>query len=156
MAVTSEHTLEQARDLFRTIRRLQMLIVSQQAAIEENPDAIDLTPSQMGTLMAIQDGGQMSLKAIAEATQVSAPSASTMVEKLQEMGLLTRNHAENDRRSVEIVITDKGLAALNFTENCLLQGLVEILDGIGPEWASNWCDVYRKINAYLDGLESSP
>jgi DNA-binding MarR family transcriptional regulator len=105
--------------------------------------------------MVIRDGGQMSLKAIAEATQVSAPSASTMVEKLQDMGLLTRNHAENDRRSVEIAITEKGITALNFTENCLLQGLVEILDGIGPEWASNWCDVYGKINTYIDGQESS-
>lgn len=155
MAVTSEHTLEQARDLFRTIRRLQMRIVTKQVENVDNPEAIDLTPSQMGTLMAIRDGGQMSLKAIAEATQVSAPSASTMVEKLQDMGLLTRNHAENDRRSVEIAITEKGITALNFTENCLLQGLVEILDGIGPEWASNWCDVYGKINTYIDGQESS-
>jgi DNA-binding MarR family transcriptional regulator len=155
MAITSEHTLEQARSLFKTIRRLQMRIITKQVAIGDNPDAVELTPSQMGTLMAIKDGGQLSLKAIAEATHVSAPSASTMVEKLQEMGLLTRNLAENDRRTVEIAITEKGSSALDFTENCLLQGLVEIVEGIGPEWTSNWCDVYEQINAYMDGQESS-
>jgi len=155
MAITSENALAQARDLYKTIRRLQMRIVCEQIDVVDNPDVVDLTPSQMGTLMVIRDGGQMSLKAIAGATQVSAPSASTMVEKLQEMELLIRNHAENDRRLVEIEITAKGIEALNFAENCLLQGLVEIVEGIGPDWSSKWCDVYQQINAYIDEQESS-
>ena len=97
----------------------------------------------------------MSLKEIAAATHVSPPSASSMVERLVELGMLERRHSDVDRRTLRITVTDVGQDSLDALTGELLESLVELLDKIGPNYASQWCEVYSQIQYCLDNEDSS-
>lgn len=147
----SEHTLEQARLLHRTIKQLQNRMVQQHGpfSIESGDDSAELTFTQLSTLTAIRDHGEMSLKEVAEAMHVSAPSASTMVDKLVDMKALNREHSKKDRREVRVSLSPLGKKAVEELEKIMLESLTELLEGIGPEYAEQWFQVYQQIEKYI-------
>ena len=64
--------------------------------------------SVLKRLMLTEPTGVTS-KTLAQHIQVSPPGTSLIVNALEEMGLLERVHNPNDRRSIFLKLTDKGL-----------------------------------------------
>jgi len=108
-------------------------------------DCTGLTPPQMHTLMAIRAWGSLTVKGLAEAMQVSAPSASAMVERLVESGTVTREQNHEDRREVLIRLTPKAVETLDQMDEHIMESLAELLARLGPEYAEKWFDVCRRI-----------
>ena len=152
-----ENTLEQGRFLHRTIKQVQTRLLSQHGpfTIETDVYSVELTFTQLCTLMTIRDHQDLNLKEIAEITQVSPPSASAMVDKLVELGAITREPGKKDRREVRVSISDRGLKAVESLEQGMLTSLTEILEGIGPDNAKLWVSVYEKIAQFLAEAETS-
>ena len=73
-----------------------------------------------------------------------------MVDRLVEFGMATRRNSELDRREVRVAMTDEGEKTVAVLEGELLESLTEIMDKIGPDYAQRWCDVYERIQQYLD------
>lgn len=151
------NTLNQARFIQRTIKRLHSRMLKQHGPflVEGDGDPTELTTTQLTTLTAVVDHKVMTLKEIAEATRVSAPSASTMVDKLVEAGALRREHSKVDRREVQVSISPKGRKAVDEFEKYMLEYVTELIDGVGPECAKMWCDVYEHIEQFIDESEKS-
>jgi DNA-binding MarR family transcriptional regulator len=80
-----------------------------------------LTPPQVEMIVAIHAQGSMSVKQLAQVLCVKAPSASTRVERLVEMGLLTREENPADRREVLVKISPKESALIHTLEKRKLQ-----------------------------------
>lgn len=148
----SETVLDQARVLHRTIRRLQTRVLARSARAEpdDGSRARELTLPQVTTLLAVRDVGALGIKALSEATHVSAPSASAMVDRLVEAGLLWRENSRTDRREVRVSLTPEGAGAVGLLEEYLLKSLTEMLEKVGPGLAADWCKVYARINEILD------
>lgn len=147
----SEHTLEQARLLHRTIKNLQNRMVRQHGpfSIDAGNSSAELTFTQLSTLAVIRDHGEVSLKELAEAMQVSSPSASTMVDKLVDMKAIRREHSKVDRREVRVSLSPLGAKAVATLEQIMLESLIELLEAIGPDHAQQWYEVYQRIDQYL-------
>jgi len=145
--------LEQARTIYEAIRLLRNWIsarhVCRMARHGRKPPCLDLTTPQMNTLMAIRERGQVTIKELAAALHVSAPSASTMVDRLVDMGLLTRQQSRVDRRAVVVRIPPMIARSLERAEKEFLQSLTELLRRVGPEYATRWCDVYGRVRDVL-------
>jgi DNA-binding MarR family transcriptional regulator len=109
-----------------------------------------LTIPQWNTLVVIREHENLSVKELAEALKVSAPSASSMVERLVEMGFVNREPSRVDRREVRISLSAAGNAGVDAMEGQLLQSIVELLERIGSDVAQQWVDVYAKIQEVLD------
>ncbi len=148
----TDQAREQARQLLGTIMQLQrrVLVRTARKNLDRVPPAKDLTMPQMTTLLVIREHGELSLKEIAAATRVSPPSASTMVDRLVELGMATRRNSETDRREVRVAISVEGEKTVEVLEGELLESLTEIMDKIGPDYARRWCDVYGRIQDFLD------
>ena len=76
--------------------------------------AHDITPEQYNVLRILRGSHPKALM-LAEVTCRmidKSSNATRLVEKLRQKGLLKREICENNRRQVDISITDKGLAAL--------------------------------------------
>ncbi len=144
--------LGQARRLLRTIRRLQtrVLVKTVQTESEDGSPRRELTVPQMTMLLVIRDLGEMGIKALAEETQVSAPSASAMVDRLVEAGMLCREASRTDRREVRVSLTAEGVKTVGILEEHLLKSLTDMLEKVGPDMAGNWCEIYARIDAILD------
>lgn len=147
-----EQAREQARQLLGTIMQLQrrVLVRTARKNLERVSPAKDLSMPQMTTLLVVRERGEMSLKDIAAATHVSPPSASTMVDRLVELGMVTRKNSVVDRREVRVAISGEGEKTVEVLEGELLNSLTEIMNKIGPEYAQRWCDVYGRIQQFLD------
>jgi len=147
--------LNQARFLHRTIKQLQKLMVKNYGPVtlECAEGSVELTTTQLTTLTAIRDRGEMTLKEIATATHVSPPSASTMVDKLVHAGALNREHSKIDRREVRVSISSRGTQAVEAFEEHFLETLTQIIEGVGPEYAQKWCTVYERIEQHVQETE---
>ena len=95
-----DEILNQARQLHRTIRTLQQRLMLRSLRITAVGKTAprELTLAQMTTLTEIHQRGTVNLKELAEATQVSSPSASAMVDRLTDLGLAERRISTTDRR----------------------------------------------------------
>lgn len=144
--------IEQARQLLETIMQLQrgVLIRTARRGREQERPARELSMPQMTTLLVIRERGEMSVKEIAQATHVSPPSASAMIDRLVELRMVTRRNSRVDRREVRVAMTNEGKERVETLESELLKSVVEILKRIGPDYAQQWCDVYGRIQQCLD------
>ncbi|MBD7957367.1 MarR family transcriptional regulator [Microbacterium sp. Sa4CUA7] len=70
---------------------------------------LDLTLSQLKTLMLVASRAASTGRELAEKLRVSAPTVSTGVERLVELGYLQREESAADRRVKTLGATRKGL-----------------------------------------------
>ncbi len=70
---------------------------------------LELTLSQYHLLEALQGHATLPVGRMAEAAGVAAPTATRMLDSLERAGTVRRSHSSDDRRVVEVALTDEGL-----------------------------------------------
>ena len=150
-----EDTLEQARFIFTTgkmIRdRLTRIHACTIPAEGHDEGCYELSMSQMHAVLMTRDRGQVTVSELAEILSVSPPSASAMVDRLVEKGVLTREHSREDRRKVVVRVSPEASKNIDNVEGRILLMFVELVDKIGSETARKWCDVLERVQEVLAG-----
>lgn len=118
---------------------------------EEDEFLPALTPPQVEMIVTIHSQGSMTVKQLAQVLCVKAPSVSARVERLVEMGLLTREENPADRREVLVRISPKESAFIGELERRKFQAGVALIEKMGPEHAQMWQAVCGRIQEVLDG-----
>ena len=142
-------TLEQARLLHATIRKLQRRVGSRMMSAANLPD-LDLTMAQLNVMMVVYAHQPVTVKLLSEELGVSPASASAMVDRLVEMGALRREQCKVDRRQVEITIPAEVATSMAACEEHMLGFIAEMLHRVGPELAQQWCAVYERVSQILE------
>jgi len=106
---------------FRLARRLRS-----QRAVDTMSDG------QFAVLAALSVHGQHTLGELADRERVSAPSMNRTVNCLEESGYLTRTADADDRRKVNIALTDAGRAVVEETVRRRDSWLEEALAELTP------------------------
>ena len=106
--------------------------------------------AQMRALKYVKTRGQVSITELADLLNVSAPSASTMVERLVEKGVLVRKPDPADRRKVIVTISPDMGATTEKIEKEIFVKFVDLVDKVGPEIADDWHRVLERIAEALD------
>lgn len=78
--------------------------------IEElkNNGAEGLVPSHGDILVCLYRNGKMTMKDIANCIHRTKPTVTVLVDKLEKLGFLKREASDEDSRSTNIVLTQKG------------------------------------------------
>jgi DNA-binding MarR family transcriptional regulator len=84
-------------------------------------------------LAQLEDLGPTRVSDLAAADRVSQPTATTLVQKLVEHGWALRCTDSQDRRAVQVTITDAGRAALAEARDAAAEALQPRLDRLDPE-----------------------
>jgi DNA-binding MarR family transcriptional regulator len=71
----------------------------------------DLSVAQMHLLMVLQEHGPATVGRLAEELEISPPSASSALDRLEEHGLAVRRRDRDDRRVVHAALSSRGRAA---------------------------------------------
>lgn len=96
--------------------------------------AASLSVAQFRLLLFVRRHPGTSLSPVAEHLGVSLPGASQVVQRLVLAGLLTRQQNAEERRRVELRLTDAGAATLAECDARTRAWLCEHLEGLdGPE-----------------------
>lgn len=83
---------------------------------EQAAEALGLTSQQYQTLLAIKahdDASPFTVKALAQWLLIKHNSAVGLVDRIEQLGLVTRRPYEGDRRSVVVALTPRGRRLLN-------------------------------------------
>jgi DNA-binding MarR family transcriptional regulator len=110
METTDTTTSERGRriaSIDHILRRLTWQGQKQSLHTLNRPD-IALTMPQMVTLFAIRDANTCRMSELAEITQQSAGTLTGIVDRLIEDGLVARVRDADDRRVVQVALTDIG------------------------------------------------
>ena len=79
--------------------------------IEElkNNGAEGLVPSHGDILVCLYKNGKMTMKDIANSIHRTKPTVTVLIDKLEKLGYLKREDSDEDSRSTNIVLTQKGV-----------------------------------------------
>lgn len=151
--MADQSTLDSARFIFTTGRmihdRVQRLTTSACMNLAEDRFG-DLSAPQMNMIMVIRVRDAVSVTELAALLGVSPPSASTMVERLVERGLLTRTPSAQDRRRVDIRVSPQAIELIERVEAIVLGSFVELVEAVGADTTQKWCEVLQHIKKVLD------
>lgn len=125
--------------------RLRFSVTRLARLLRQQSDS-ELTPTQVTALAAIGRLGPLPLGELAQAEQVSAPTATKVVDRLHAAGLVERTPDPEDRRVTQVSLTPEGerrlrqirarrtawlslrLASLPDDELARLDGALDVLD----------------------------
>jgi len=147
--------LEQARFIFRVGKMMRDRFVRCHTDINcRAPFSCDLSMHQMYAVLVTKERGQLTISELADIMTISPPSASALVDRLVEKGVLTRRHSKEDRRKVVIQVSPNAIGEFSHAEERLLSTFVDLVEKVGPDVASQWCNVLQKVYAVL--IQDSP
>jgi len=114
--------------------------------------------AQMHLIRMIRDRAEITITELAEKLGVSPPSASVMVDRLVERGILLREQSREDRRKVLVRISPEAVRTIERIEKAILQSFVDLVEKLGPATARKWCEVLDKVQQALkeDPVPSAP
>jgi len=90
----------------------------------------NIAPHYMMIMRMIQESGPLSSSEIGEALSIAKSQMTHSVDKLIDLGMVEREHDTEDRRKIEISLTDKGrsmLEQVDETINNHLKGRLAML-----------------------------
>lgn len=96
----SPHFIDTILDIGR-----QCLLQRQELSTEA-----DITPVDFAVIEAIRPGEKLSCKDLADTMDLSSSRCSRIVDRLQNEGYLERRQNGDDRRAIEVSLTEKGCA----------------------------------------------
>jgi DNA-binding MarR family transcriptional regulator len=127
-AKTSSVTPETCASLLLDTAPRVMRAVRMAIAALESPA---LTIPQFRALHFVQDHSGASLSATAEFLGLTLPSTSKLIDQLVRRGMLARGDASEDRRRMNLRITDKGDALLKSAQASVRRHLAGMLNRLG-------------------------
>ncbi len=151
--MTEATVAEQARHIFTIGKRIQdrvFRVYTQLLAREGKLTSGDeLSFTQIQTVKAVEEKGRVSITELARGLGVSAPSASAMVDRLVDKGVLTRRRDPGDRRRVVVEARPEAVVMLRKVEAKILATFEDLVERIGPEAARMWCEVLDRVDRAL-------
>lgn len=116
------------------------------------------TPAQVLALRGLLDIESRTLASLAEEVGLSSSTMVGVVDRLEKKGMVVRNRAITDRRSVNIIITEVGKDYLQNSPKLLQDRLVNSLSNINDSEKQIILESLEKISTILDAedIDASP
>jgi DNA-binding MarR family transcriptional regulator len=110
VTTTTKNSAE--RDLSGLAARLRLVITRTARRLRQQAGT-DLGPSQLSALASVQRHGPLTPSELARIERIQRPSATRIVARLEEAGLVERVADPTDRRSFTVGINADGRALMN-------------------------------------------
>lgn len=129
---------------------IALLVWRQRRRFAQTLSALGLTVPQFLALKVIQaHGGSVPIGFLAEATEQCSATMTGIVDRLASMGLVQRQRAPRDRRSVLVSLTEAGHALLERARAMRTERTRQLLAHFTPE---EQADIVRYLERYLNVL----
>jgi DNA-binding MarR family transcriptional regulator len=120
-------------ELREVATRLHAAAIRLLRTLRKEDDGTGLSAPRLSALSVVAFAGPLSLAELAAAEQVRPPTMSRIVDALVEAGLVTRERAPDNRRSVRIAATARGVRLMNEGRKKRIRALVERLDRLAED-----------------------
>ena len=116
------------------------------------------TPSQLSVLRILTEYDEVSAGYLAEATQLKHATITSLIDKLEARGLISRRRCDEDKRRVWLQLLPTGKAALAAAPDPLHETFSERFDVL-PDWQQSMLiSALEHVTTLLDAenLEAAP
>lgn len=72
-------------------------------------------------------------------------AATGLVDRLENLRYVKRNHAAEDRRKIEVRITSKGKSLVSYIRRDMVDNLVKLMHHLRADEQEAWVQIYEKI-----------
>ena len=106
-------------------------IVAMKCAMSERLVRLGISMAQLNILYTLHRNGEMPMSRLADALNVSLSNATGLVDRMEERGFIERTRVPEDRRIVQVRITDSGVRVLEANDEMtdeLLRSVLADLD----------------------------
>ena len=93
----------------------------------------DFSLAQMGTLLLLEDEGELTIKQVAEQVGRSVSATSRLLDQLVRRGLVSRREDERDRRAKRVAITEQGRTLLATLEQRRVEAQLRVMEHLSAE-----------------------
>lgn len=115
-------------------------------------DGIALTPSQLHLLEPLAAGEGLTVGRLAEAAGVSAPTATRMLDGLERRAVVTRSVHGDDRRCVNVRLTDSGSELVRRKGAAVAARRAELFARLDPAEADQATRLLSRLADLVDEL----
>ena len=119
-----------SEDALIALRKIQRVteIASKRLALTAG-----LTPSLLSVLRLLSESGEVSAGKVAEATQLKHATITSLVDKLEARGFISRRRCDEDRRRVWLKLLPTGQTALQTSPDPLHEMFTRSFNNL-PDW----------------------
>lgn len=112
---------------------LHLVVHSMKSQMEQGMEPHELTAMQWQPLYMIANGRATTAAGLARLMQVDTGAVTRMIDRLETKGLVCRKRCTEDRRIVNLTLTDAGHSRASAIPSVLCNVLNHHLDGFSPE-----------------------
>ncbi|MGP8059550.1 MAG: MarR family winged helix-turn-helix transcriptional regulator [Acidimicrobiales bacterium] len=109
--------------------------------------AEEVTLTQYRTLVVLASRGPQSLINLAEAINVTSPTATRMADRLVRKGLIARRHEQGDRRLIRLTLTARGKALVDAVTARRRSEIASLMSAIPADQKLALVDSLRRLAA---------
>ena len=110
----------------------------------------ELSVAQLQAVKAVRCENEVTISRMAELLEVSAPSASVMVDRLVEKGILVRERSRKDRRKVVVQISSEVVDDIHRVEVAILKTFEDIVRSLGADTSRQWVEVLKRVKEVIE------
>lgn len=149
--------LRMSRDqqIIRILDELAPVLARQKQALARHGCLRAVSTGNLHVLMVLDIGGPVPMSRLAELLDVSLPSATGIVGRMEERGLIERIRDLSDRRVVLVRLTDAGRRTVQDMELMRRQHLAQILRAMTPTDRAICLKAFRALRLTSDRLEAA-
>lgn len=111
-----------------------------------------LPHAQGEALFCVYHNGELTASELASKLDVTAGAAAQLVESLATAGLLNRCNNKDDRRVIDLTVSEHGKLLLQKTKKAKRQKLDQILEPLNDEEVQTLAQLLNKISAKKEKL----
>lgn len=134
--------IDELTDAFLTSTRALVAL----AVRSINAAPVEVTLMQHRVLVLLASQSEQSVSVLAEQLGVNASNASRVCDRLQRLGLLSRQRSDADARSVKVALTAAGLDLLHAVNRYRRREIRRILESLPGEVGRDVVDALRTFN----------
>ena len=116
----------------------------------EKLSAFDLTPIQYAVLYCLWENDRRSPKEIAERLKLENSTISGILERMEKKDLIKRSISKEDRRFIQVLVTEKGASL----ENDVLSAVEEVNEEVMSVFSESECESQKSHLRLLAGVDS--
>jgi len=137
-----------AAELIAEIRKMAELLVNWQEDLVHKALA-DLSQRDAGVILLLGQDGPFSMSELAQKIKLTVSSATLIIDRLVDRGLVSRHRSLDDRRVVRVALTQEGAALHGVMSETLVRVGKAMLSALDDNEQEQLLALYRKVTASL-------
>ena len=110
---------------------------------------LDITQTQLLTVIALYEQSPCRLSELTARLNIAAPTTTGIIDRLKNRGYVKRVPDTQDRRVVNVSLTEKGLKLAKSFRTTIKNKWKDMLENIPKDDSENYLRILRKIQANL-------